>query len=173
MNNNQYIAHSSVICHYGVKGMKWKQHLKAADEWIDKNITGASAKKAMNSAESWHAQMAYDTEKTNRLHGGSLNRDYSKEGEEQWRKIDAKNNQRSAQRVQGAYNALQTAKAKEYAGKQQYNKSLAGKISNAPKNVSNAIGNGYKVVKTKAGQIFGKAKTFFGKPRLSKVVRKR
>ena len=60
MNDNQYIAHSSnVICHYGVKGMKWKQHLKGIGKYIDENITGHSARqqekawgKAANAADS-------------------------------------------------------------------------------------------------------------------------
>lgn len=44
MNDNQYIAHSAIICHYGVKGMKWGKHLKQV---IDEANVGINTTKSM------------------------------------------------------------------------------------------------------------------------------
>lgn len=63
--------------------------------------------------------------------------------------------QADAQRLQGSYNASQAARSKQYALEKNLKKQKAEKR------------------KTIVRTVFGKAKTFFGKPSLSKVVKKR
>lgn len=148
MNDNQYLAHGAIVCHSGVKGMKWGKHIKSAGEWIDKNITGASAKANRDRAlaEEAYARSQRSIAEHNRMFGG---------GNPSMREYQARLSQ-------GSYNAEKAANAKAYSSQKKYDQSLAGKAEKS-----------YKVVKTKAGKIFGKAKTFFGKPRLSKIERKR
>lgn len=184
MNDNQYIAHSAIVYHSGVKGMKWGKHLKAA---ID-NYKEFNQLDEFSSQKVGQSNSAYDA--------------YTKAKQEYYsrakRNGDPKNNydrQQDAQRLQGSYNAYKRAKAEEasaikklrtvYPSKistptifgQQFNLPAIGKgvkadISDAYNSAKDSVSNGYKVAKTKTGQVFGKAKTFFGKPTLSRVVKK-
>lgn len=188
MNNNQYIAHSAIVCHSGVKGMKWGKHIKSAGEWIDKNITGASARRDMDHAtmKAGIAQRMADYSNENRQHYNiatrrddasakafannvktinskfDTNRSINEKAAENDRSIrnsnvykkeaayDRSHSAEAARAQQGYTNEANKYRAQAKSAEKRYNQSLAGKTVSA----------------------FGKAKTFFGKPTLSRVVKK-
>lgn len=143
MNDNQYLAHGAIICHSGVKGMKWGKHLKSAGEWIDKNITGKSA-----------------AEDARSLRGvaGYYDRRSAWENEARKNAPDSNDKMKYAQQSQGHKNEANAWRASAASYQKQSDNALFNKAKKTGSNISNAIGNGYKIVKTKAGQLFGKPK---------------
>lgn len=163
MNDNQYIAHSAVICHYGVKGMKWGKQLKRV---VDEANVGISTTKNMLKqarSDTKAANRAYAKAQKERTEVAPLIGEYNTNNGpitshvtlREYRAKTPQERQADAQRLQGSYNASQAAKSKQYALEQNLKKQKAEKRK--------------AVVNT----VFGKAKAFFGKPRLSKVVKKR
>lgn len=160
MNDNQYIAHSGVVCHSGVKGMKWGKHLKAAKEEYEKaqhhaNVLRDTANKAGKEAAAAVRERDYFAKWV----GSDSSNNYNYTGTEQLTAKDAKDREMDARRMQGTANRYNEARAQAYSAQQKADKAKQAYENAKPINqIKNAVGKGYRVVKTKAGQVFGKPK---------------
>lgn len=161
MNDNQYIAHGAVICHSGVKGMKWGKHLKAASNWIDENITGKSAQAE---AEKW-ASVARAHQNLGNQYAQNAEK-YAERGNKSERigkfasvfsKDQVKDHQRTSA-LGAADRAIASSNNQKRFQEEQKMRQADAKRASAQRRANKSL--------------FGKAKTIFGKPKLSMIVRR-
>lgn len=139
---NDFREYSDYLIHYGVKGMKWHEHLKAATDWWNTKITGRDYQRAIAGEEREKANAIKDIQSgsdadfyKNRgryLQGYDNNGNaiYGTGSYKDWHDNTATNSRRMNTNMSARADVVRANQSIQY-NKAMYSKSLVGRIKGA------------------------------------------
>ena len=148
---NDYREYSDYLMHYGRKGMRWGSHLPGIYEWWKNNVTGSNYKRAIEGSQRERAnairdiQSGSDRDWYNEQHGGTY-ADYRSQNPSNVTTYRMNRN------VSARADVANMNRDIKY-NREQYNRSIAGKVESALDKVATTINNIDTKVKQKGKSI--------------------